>query len=78
MVILHIVLSNIAPDTVRGLVGYTLIGRSQNIVSTFRVAGPRHEELSLGFVGACGPGMGSVDVTNSKCNRHRRQTEMKR
>ena len=60
------VFNRVTLEACTGLAGKILIGRSQTMVSTDTVAGPRHVDVSSGFVGLSGSLIGSVDVTNSK------------
>jgi len=64
-------------DTNIGLVANTLIGKSQTIVSTSMLAGPcQRAPLSAELAaGGASFGSGVFAVTNSKCSRHRRDTE---
>lgn len=57
-----------------GLVGSTLMGRSQLKVSTGTCSGPVQVTGSGCSMGGRSTKPGSRDVTNSKCNRHFRDT----
>lgn len=57
-----------------GLVGSTLMGRSQLKVSTGTCSGPVQVTGSGCSIGGRRTKPGSRDVTNSKCNRHFRDT----
>jgi hypothetical protein len=57
-----------------GLVGSTLMGRSQLKVSTGTCSGPVQVAVSGCSIGGRSANSGSPDVTNSKCNRHFRDT----
>lgn len=53
-----------------GLVGSTLMGRSQLKVSTSTCSAPVHTVTSDWFCRTTGASTGSLAVTNSKCKRH--------
>lgn len=74
IVILLVLGPGAAYETRVGLVGSTLMGRSQLKVSTGTCSGPVQVEGSGCSNGGRSTNPGSRDVTNSKCNRHFKDT----
>lgn len=77
MVMLLVLGPGAAYEAKVGLVGSTLMGRSQLKVSTGTCSGPVQVTGSGCSTGGRSPKPGSRDVTNSKCNRHFRDTGIK-
>lgn len=70
------VFKRVTEEACSGFVGNTLMGRSHTMVSTSRVAGPRHWPPCSAFAArSCALDIADNDVTNSKCSRQRWQTE---